>query len=80
MLKLSVRRCLLEHVDDCIPWPQDRRRKAWEMAYGTLPRGLLVLQECSTKRCINPRHLLAGNARHRAEAMNGERDGNRTRA
>lgn len=74
--RLAVRRCLQNEIDACVTGHrgmidgQKSHHLAWEAAHGPLPRGVVVFRECRTKGCINPWHLLAGNARHRAEAMN----------
>ena len=36
-------------------------RSSYEMAYGKIPRGSLILHSCDIKLCVNPSHLRIGN-------------------
>jgi hypothetical protein len=35
---------------------------AYELAYGPVPAGMMVLHRCGIKSCTNPDHLYLGNA------------------
>ena len=36
-------------------------RVSYEMAYGKIPKGMLILHQCDIKACVNPSHLKLGN-------------------
>lgn len=35
-------------------------RVAWELTYGPIPKGKLILHRCDNKPCCNPKHLYCG--------------------
>jgi HNH endonuclease len=45
-----------------LPRKVDGHRMAWELAYGPVPAGMMVLHRCNTKSCTNPAHLYLGTA------------------
>lgn len=54
------------HIDR---WPVAAHRAAYQMAYGEIADGLLVLHSCDRPLCVNPAHLRVGTAQDNADDM-----------
>lgn len=52
-------------------------RVAYEMRYGTIPKGKWILHKCDKPACVNPNHLYAGTAlENNRDAVNRKRHRN----
>lgn len=47
-------------------------RRAWEITYGAIPDGALVLHRCDNRRCCRPEHLFLGSYHDNAQDMVGK--------
>lgn len=43
-----------------VAWSERAPRASYEEYIGPIPKGLMVLHECNTPACINPKHLYLG--------------------
>lgn len=57
-------------------------RVSWEIAYGSIPKGVGVLHDCDNPKCVNPNHLFLGTQKRNMEdavqkgrQAHGERSG-----
>jgi hypothetical protein len=49
--------------------PRLAHRMSWEMHFGPIPEGMLVLHHCDVRRCVRPDHLFLGTARDNTRDM-----------
>jgi hypothetical protein len=49
--------------------PQLSHRIAWELSFGSIPKGLNVLHSCDNGLCCNPKHLFLGTQSDNAKDM-----------
>lgn len=52
-------------------------RVSWELHYGSIPKGLMVLHRCDNRKCVRPDHLYLGTASDNAHDMWATRRGDR---
>lgn len=48
-------------------------RVSWELANGSIPKGLFVLHRCDVRLCVNPAHLFLGTQRDNMDDMKAKR-------
>ena len=65
-------------------WREDRlvsvHRVSWELHFGSVPNGLLVLHKCDNRSCVRPDHLFLGtNLDNQQDCKAKDRLGNRGR-
>jgi len=67
--------------------PRGAHRVSWELHYGPIPSGMLVMHKCDTPLCVRPTHLCVGSQSENMQDMlrkgrrgktenYGERNGN----
>ena len=49
--------------------PRVAHRVAWELFFGELPRGALLLHSCGSKACVNPAHMFLGDFQDNLRVM-----------
>jgi len=62
-----------------VPRSRLAHRVSWELEYGSIPRGMLVLHHCDNRKCVRPSHLFLGTYQDNVDDMDAKGRGRRGR-